>query len=47
MESTGDSLPKLIERYNRDMKGKTAEESEEVIEEIEADYGNVSHEHKR
>ena len=46
MESTGDSLPKLIERYNRDMKGKSPEESEKVVEEIEADYGNVSHEHK-
>ena len=47
MESTGDSLPKLIERYNRDMEGKKPEESEEVVEKIESDYGNVSHEHKR
>lgn len=47
MENTGDSLPKLIERYNREMEGKTAEQSKEVVEEIEADYGNVSHEHKR
>lgn len=47
MESTGDSLPKLIERYNRDMNGKNAEQSKEVVEEIEADYGNVSHERNR
>ena len=47
MEHTGDTLPKLIERYNREINGKNAEESKDVVEEIEADYGNVSHEHKR
>ena len=47
MESTGDSLPKLIERYNRDMAGREPEDSQDVVDTIESDYGNVQHEHKR
>lgn len=47
MENTGESLTKLIERYNRDMKGKEAVDSKAVVEEIEYDYGNVGHEHQR
>lgn len=45
MEKTGESLPKLIERYNNEMQ--TAESSENAIETIEYDYGNVTHEHTR
>lgn len=47
MESTGESLPMLIERYNREMTGKNPEESENVVDTIETDYGNVQHEHRR
>lgn len=43
MEETGESLPKLIERYNREM-GKQDAKSEDVVETIENDYGNISHE---
>ena len=42
MEETGESLPKLIERYNREM-GKQDAKSEDVVETIENDYGNISH----
>ena len=42
MEETGDSLPKLIERYENDMRGKKPEDSQQVVEEIEADYGRVN-----
>lgn len=44
MEETGDSLPKLIERYENDMRGKNPEDSQQVVEEIEEDYGMVNHE---
>ena len=47
MESTGESLPKLVDRYNREMKVRTLEESQEVVDIIESDYGNVQHEHRR
>lgn len=46
MEETGDSLPKLIERYNREME-KEGAKSEEVVDTIEEDYGNVEHHHSR
>lgn len=46
MEDTGDSLPKLIERYNREMQ-KEGADSEAVINTIEQDYGNIEHQHKR
>ena len=46
MDDTGESLPKLIERYNREMQ-KEGTESEKAVQTIEADYGNVSHEHIR
>ena len=44
MDETGDSLPKLIERYENDMKGRAPEDSQEVVEEIETDYGMVNRE---
>lgn len=44
MEETGDSLPKLIERYENDMRGKNPEDSQQVVEEIEEDYGMINHE---
>lgn len=46
MDDTGESLPKLIERYNREMQ-KEGVESEKAVQTIEEDYGNVSHEHNR
>lgn len=46
MEGTGESLPKLIERYNREM-AKEGAEPDKVVKIIEDDYGNVSHEHER
>lgn len=46
MEDTGDSLPKLIERYNREME-KEGAKSEEVVDTIEEDYGNVEHHRSR
>lgn len=45
MDDTGESLPKLIERYNREMQKGV--ESEKAVQTIEDDYGNVSHEHVR
>lgn len=46
MEDTGESLTELIERFDREtiQRNKTPEQA---IEEIEEDYGNVQHEHKR
>lgn len=46
MEDTGDSLPKLIERYNREIQ-KEGAESEAVIDTIEQDYGNIGHQRMR
>ena len=45
MVETGESLPKLIERYNREMQKGV--ESEKAVQTIEDDYGNVSHERSR
>lgn len=45
MEDTGESLPKLIERYNREM-AKEGVDSKDVVETIEYDYGNVGHQHE-
>ena len=45
MDETGESLPKLIERYHREMQKGV--ESEKAVQTIEEDYGNVSHEHVR
>ena len=42
MEDTGESLPKLIERYNREME-KEGADSKDVVDTIEYDYGNVGH----
>jgi len=44
MEKTGDPLPTLIERYTEEMKDKKPEDSQKVVEEIEADYEMVNHE---
>ncbi len=44
VDETGESLVKLVERYNREMQKPDAE-PKKVIETIEADYGAISHEH--
>lgn len=44
MEDTGESLPKLIERYNREMANEGAD-SQDVVDTIEQDYGNVNRQH--
>ena len=46
MEDTGESLPELIDRYNREI-AKEGVSSEDVIDTIEYHYGNVSHERNR
>lgn len=43
MEETGDSLPKLIERYENEMQDRKPEDAQQVVEEIEADYDMVNH----
>lgn len=45
MEDTGESLPKLIERYNREIE-KEGIDSEDAVEIIEQDYGNVNRQHQ-
>ncbi len=45
MEDTGESLPKLIERYNREMMNKERD-SKDVVDTIEQDYGNVNRQHE-
>ncbi len=48
MEETGESLPTLIERYNRDMaKAEGQTDSKSVVQNIIDDYQMVSHEHER
>lgn len=42
MENTGDSLPKLIERYNREMTGKNPQEAQKVVDAIVDDYDTVN-----
>ena len=44
VDETGESLVKLVERYNKEMQ-KSDAEPKKVIETIEADYGAISHEH--
>lgn len=47
MEDTGESLPTLIERYNRDMaKAEGQADSKSVVQDIIDDYKAVSHEPK-
>lgn len=46
MEETGESLPKLIERYNREMENN-GDDSEKAVDTIEEDYGMVNREHKQ
>lgn len=46
MEETGESMPALVERYNREMS-KEGAEPEKVVETIESDYQNISHERNR
>ena len=45
MDETGESLPKLIERYNRERQ--RGADSKQAVQIIEEDYGNVSHERSR
>lgn len=45
VDETGESLVKLVERYNREMQ-KPDVEPKKVVEIIEADYGAISREHK-
>lgn len=45
VDETGESLVKLVERYNREMQKPDAE-PKKVVETIEADYGAISREHK-
>ena len=48
MEETGESLPELVERYNKDMAASGGkEEPKNIIQRIIEDYQMVSHEHKR
>lgn len=44
MGETGESLPKLIERYNKEID--TGKDSKEAVETIESDYGMVNRERK-
>lgn len=46
MDDTGESLPKLIERYNREIS-KSGVDSRQAINTIEDDYRNISHQHER
>lgn len=46
MEETGESLPQLVERYNRDMAKAGQSDSQSVVQSIIEDYEAVSHEHK-
>lgn len=46
MEETGESLPKLIERYNNDM-AKEGADSKDVVDTIQYDYGNVNRQHQQ
>ena len=45
VDETGESLVKLVERYNREMQKPDAE-PKKVVKIIEADYGAISREHK-
>lgn len=48
MNETGDSLPELVERYNRDMiKSGGNQEPKSIIQDIIDDYQMISHEHNR
>jgi len=48
MEETEESLPELVERYNKDMAASGGkEEPKNIIQRIIDDYQMVSHEHKR
>ena len=46
MEETGESLPQLVERYNRDMAKAGQSDSQSVVQSIIDDYKAVSHEPK-
>lgn len=45
MEDTGESLPKLIERYKKEMANEGIN-SKDVVDTIEQDYGNVNRQHQ-
>lgn len=48
MEETGESLPKLVERFNSDMaKSDGKEETKNIVQRIIDDYQMVAHEHTR
>ncbi len=48
MQETGESLPKLVERYNREVKEHSnTKDTRGIVESIIDDYQNVSHEHVR
>ena len=48
MEETGESLPQLVERFNKDMaKSDGKEEPKSIVQNIIDDYKMVSHEHTR
>ena len=46
MEETGEALPQLVERYNRDMAKAGQSDSKSVVQSIIDDYEAVSHEPK-
>ena len=46
MEETGEALPQLVERYNRDMAKAEQSDSKSVVQSIIDDYEAVSHEPK-
>ena len=46
MEETGESLPQLVERYNRDMAKAGQSDSQSVVQSIIDDYEAVLHEPK-
>lgn len=46
MKDTGESLPKLIERYNREMENN-GHDSKKAVDIMEDDFGKVNREHKQ
>ena len=45
MEETGESLTKLIERYNKEIMAEKHADSKDVVEIIKADYAKVNRQH--
>ena len=46
MKETGESLPRLIERYNREINDN-GHDSKEAVDIMEEDFGRVNHDHKQ